>query len=343
MTSAWYISYDDRELRRIRGGGREGQSVVESRSPCPIRERPLQSLPSMRPREAHELARTWQNPSARIQRPASYARRAFTHPMNILLVTTLAVLGLATLPWLMPFAVVGVEIMFLIAASRMPVLRYFLDREEADLRREEALEARQRLLGAMNDEHRSELEHLELLLDSIRCWEGSQLIEDRLELGRLTIRYAEVAVAYRESKRRLSLTDCESVERQLYRIEQVASDQDLQRCADHLSRIRERRLRIARKRLETYQDNLARLELMRRELAAIGEYIRLLHEQTLAGFPPVHAATGEDDELGALITELDELQQGMDEVTRSLECGAESKKNETRSALSAAPPGSAVG
>src|SRR5690606_38685624 len=89
-------------------------------------------------------------------------------------------------------------------------------------------DVRQRLLNRMNDDHRAELEHLELLVDSIRSREAdptrtSLVLDDHLGLDRLTARYAELAVIYRETKRRLALTDCESIDAHIRTLERTAA------------------------------------------------------------------------------------------------------------------------
>lgn len=238
--------------------------------------------------EVRELSHQWlELKTQHSMAPRSaYAKHAFVHPFNVLLLATVLVIGLATIPWLLPFALFGIELTFLFSASCIPSLRRRLDKELIEAQRRDAEEVRQRLLNRMNDDHRAELEHLELLVDSIRSREGdsaraSLVLDDHLGLERLTARYAELAVSYRETKRRLALTDCESIEIQMKSLEREEAKSTPLNASKHMSALQEQRRRIAQKRRECYEQNLRRLSEIRRELSTIAELLRLLHEQSV--------------------------------------------------------------
>lgn len=292
-----------------------------ARSSPLYREHRLQAKLFMRPMEVRELSHQWlELKTERSVAPRSaYAKHAFVHPFNVLLLATVLVAGLATIPWMLPFALFGIELAFLFSASYVPSLRRRLDKELVEAQRRDAEEVRQRLLNRMNDDHRAELEHLELLVDSIRSREGdptrtSLVLDDHLGLERLTARYAELAVTYRETKRRLALTDCESIDAQLKALERSQSVQPSKSISKHISALQEQRQRIAHKRRACYEQNLARLDEIRRELSTIAELIRLLHEQSVTA-SSADNLLGFEDEVERFMIDFEGFRLGLGELS----------------------------
>lgn len=302
------------------------------RSRLSYREHRLQAKSIMRPMEVRELSHQWLELKTQrgVAPRSAYAKHAFVHPFNVLLLATVLVVGLATIPWMLPFALLGIELTFLCSASCIPSLRQRLDKELLESQRRDTEDVRQRLLNRMNDDHRAELEHLELLVDSIRSREAdpmrtSLVLDDHLGLDRLTARYAELAVIYRETKRRLALTDCESIDAHIRTLERTASSvrpAKTKSASKHVFALQEQRKRIAYKRRECYERNLDRLDEIRRELSTIAELVRLLHEQSVTS-----SGLGNnldfDDEVERFITDFEGFYLGMGELAAEEEADSD--------------------
>ena len=197
----------------------------------------------------------------------------------------------------------GVDLLFL---GVVPWCGFFRRRADAHLdqvARAEAARLRQALIQRMGEGHRHELSRLDALVERTRdprLREGRELPEIAGEgggLDRLAHRYILLAVAHRTCAETLAMTDYRALQATIRSLEAT-----LPTPAPRIGRVLERRLSVARKRVDHWGRARENLELLTHELSTIVEIVQLVHERTTAPCVGTRFSTDVDGMLADLDT-----------------------------------------
>ncbi len=210
-----------------------------------------------------------------------YRRHSVKHSAQAVLLIIPATIALFSHTIVVPLLLLAIgQAGLLLLLPRLGRFRRAVDLRIAETRRADAAAMRELLVGRMSDEHRRELEHIERLAvqinqRSVRAGADDGLDADEwLGLSRLFAAFIRLAIAHRQSV-------------EAYR---PISRADLAEHAAHLDAMRrnttgparewiERRLAIARRRIEAWERALAERSVMAHGMAMIGELVRFMHEQ----------------------------------------------------------------
>jgi hypothetical protein len=273
------------------------------------------------------MARTTRSWHARQARRARHTRhpmalyrlRALSHPAQAFLALAAAMLAVLTLSVLVPFLTLAVgEVVFLGAIPRSRFFQAVVDEQLDRAAREEALAKRMVLAARLGDEHRLELEQLELLALRIRERIGEEHGQDAFGLGRLLATYARLATAHRTSTEAFRPFEYASLLGQLAALEASRA-----RAPGPTRSTIDRRLAVGRTRAEVWRRALQDRERIAHELATIGDIVRWMYEEC-AATTAVHARAELDEILstwqhdGATLCEVTELCHGEDAVDASV-------------------------
>ena len=174
----------------------------------------------------------------------------------------------------------------LIVLAILPWCAFFRRRADVQLdqaARIEATRAREALIQRMGEGHRHELSRLDALVERTRdprLRAGRELPEIAGEgggLDRLAYRYIRLAIAHRCCAETLAMTDYRALQATIRSLEAT-----LPAPAPRIGRMMERRLSVARKRVEHWGHARENLELLTHELSTIVELVQLVHERTTA-------------------------------------------------------------
>jgi hypothetical protein len=250
-----------------------------------------------------------------------YRRHALRHIVQAFVLVIPATLALLTLSVLVPLVMLLVgEVLIIALLPRTAWFRRRVDEHLRELNRAEATAARAALLGRMSDEHRIELERLERLAAQIRersvtvTADVDGALNEWLGLGRLFAAYVRLAIAHNSSTISFRAVDRVALNDHVARLESA------QMAATDRTRLWiDRRLAIARRRVDAWERAREERELMAHGLATIGELVRWMYEQS-ATTPtePVRAeledtlATWEHN--GTTLHELSALCDGYDAI-----------------------------
>jgi hypothetical protein len=235
------------------------------------------------------------------------------HPWHVVVLAGATVFGVANwsiLVMLLVFA--GAEVLLLGIVLHMRVFRRYVDERLDQVERARAAEQRASLLLQMGDEHRRELLRLESIIDRIRDatrphGTAAQIAVD--ECQRLIASYVRLAIVYNASRDCLASVDRRALEEDARTLEAVRFSQNRQTRA-----LAQRRLLIARKRIERWDRSREALESIAHQLALVGELVQLTHERLAAPADPVEG-TGEIDRV---VQELDDNQATIEELAEFL-------------------------
>lgn len=210
-----------------------------------------------------------------------YRRHSVKHVAQAVMLVVPATVALWTHTILVPLLLlVGGQMALLTVLPRLGSFRRAVDERLATLARAEAAATREFLVGRMSDEHRRELEHLERLAGQINAKSARSRGEEALEaeewlgLGRLFAAFVKLAIAHRESVEAFRCINRSDLDEHATRLEAMLH-------ASHgPSRLWiERRLSIARRRVEAWDHALSERAVMAHGIAMIGELVRWMHEQ----------------------------------------------------------------
>jgi hypothetical protein len=223
-------------------------------------------------------------------------------------------IGLVALggPWVALGLVAAVALAFAIVA-RLQVTRRWCERQRLIQLDHDALRLRSRLVSRLHREHRDELERLVMLVESVRELEHGRVGPGRAtstlvaRLDALLLSYVERAIEVRGVATGFAAT----LDDEPRLIEPMAPEaggrtgEPERRRAQQILSLRTRARELCRRRIE-------RIE---RELACIGQLVRLVHEQALA------SGLTHDELTGLLADVLDEAEharQAREEVEATL-------------------------
>ncbi len=210
-----------------------------------------------------------------------YRRHSVKHVAQAVMLVVPATVALWTHTILVPLLLlIGGQMALLTVLPRLASFRKAVDERLAALARAEAAATREFLVGRMSDEHRRELEHLERLAGQINAKSARSRGEEALEaeewlgLGRLFAAFVKLAISHRESVEAFRCINRSDLDEHATRLEAMLH-------ASHgPSRLWiERRLAIARRRVEAWDHALAERAVMAHGIAMIGELVRWMHEQ----------------------------------------------------------------
>jgi hypothetical protein len=242
-----------------------------------------------------------------------YVKHALMHPWHVVVLAGATVFGVANwslLVLLLVFA--GAELLLLGIVLHLRVFRRYVDERLDQIDRAKAAEQRSTLLLQMSDEHRRELLRLESITDRIRDaarphGTAAQIAVD--ECLRLLASYVRLAIAYNVSRECLASVDRRALDDEMRLLEAARFS-----TSPHTRTLAQRRLVIARKRAERWDQSRESLEATLHQLAMIGELVQLTHEQIAAPADP----GGATEELDQVIEQLDDNQATIDELAEFL-------------------------
>jgi hypothetical protein len=194
----------------------------------------------------------------------------------------------------------------LLVLAILPWCGFFRRRADAHLdqaARIEAAREREALIQRMGEGHRHELSRLDALVERTRdprLRGGRELPEIAGEgggLDRLAYRYIRLAIAHRVCAETLAMTDYRALQATIRSLEAT-----LPAPAPRIRRVMERRLSVAKKRVEHWGRARENLEFLTHELSTIVELVQLVHERTTAPASGQRFCTDVD----GLLTELDD-------------------------------------
>jgi hypothetical protein len=274
-------------------------------------ERPMGSHPVTRRRTVRVVPT---RPDETTNRSAwIYVRHALMHPWHVVVLAGATVFGVAN--WslfalLLVFA--GAELLLLGIVLHLRVFRRYVDERLDQIERAKAAEQRATLLLQMGDEHRRELLRLESIVDKIRDatkphGTAAQIAVD--QCLRLLANYVRLAMTYHASRECLASVDRRALDDDARALEGARFSRSEQTRA-----LAQRRLAIARRRAERWDQSREALDAITHQLAMIGELVQLTHEQVAAP-----ADSGETtDEIDRIVQELDDNQSTIDELAEFL-------------------------
>ncbi len=174
----------------------------------------------------------------------------------------------------------------LLVMSILPWCGFFRRRADVHLdaaERAEAARLREAMIQRMGEGHRHELSRLDALVERTRDPRhraGRELPEIAGEgggLDQLAHRYIRLAIAHRTCAETLAMTDYRALQATIRSLEAT-----LLTPTPRIRRVMERRLEVARKRVEHWGHARENLELLTHELSTIVELVQLVHERTTA-------------------------------------------------------------
>lgn len=213
----------------------------------------------------------------------TYLACAVLNPYHLILLAGALLLCMISWSFWALLVEVGAD---LVVLSILPWCGFFRRRADVHLdaaERAEAARLREALIQRMGEGHRHELSRLDALVERTRdprLRAGRELPEIAGEGGGLDIlahRYIRLAIAHRTCAETLAMTDYRALQATIRSLEAT-----LPMPAPRIRRVLERRLEVARKRVEHWGHARENLELLTHELATIMELVQLVHERTTA-------------------------------------------------------------
>lgn len=213
----------------------------------------------------------------------TYLACAALSPYHVILLAGALLLCLISWSFWALLVEVGADLFVL---AILPWCGFFRRRADVHLdqaARAEAARAREALIQRMGEGHRHELSRLDALVERTRdprLRAGRDLPEIAGEgggLDRLAYRYIRLAIAHRTCAETLAMTDYRALQATIRSLEAT-----LPAPAPRIRRMMERRLSVARKRVEHWGHARENLELLTHELSTIVELVQLVHERTTA-------------------------------------------------------------
>jgi len=174
----------------------------------------------------------------------------------------------------------------LLVMAILPWCGFFRRRADVHLdaeARAEAAREREAMIQRMGEGHRHELSRLDALVERTRdprLRAGRDLPEIAGEGGGLDLlahRYIRLAIAHRTCAETLAMTDYRALQATIRSLEATVPAP-----APRIRRVMERRLEVARKRVEHWGHARENLELLTHELSTIVELVQLVHERATA-------------------------------------------------------------
>jgi hypothetical protein len=209
--------------------------------------------------------------------PQTYAQRVLLHPFHVATVVAVAVLATLTKSlWLIPLVMVA-EVFLggaVVCARRG---RGLLKMESEVLL---PPEYRSKVFAQIDDDHRRELERLEVMVANIsdNCrTNGSMLLEQPWDLTLLLRAYGDLAIAFQELE-----TSVESIDR-VSLIDELSSlnSDDVRLTSERVKRLVARRRDIIHRRLAYWDQSRQSMKEIEHQLATIINIIGLLHEKSM--------------------------------------------------------------
>jgi len=244
-----------------------------------------------------------------------YAKRAFldpSHPFLLIGAAAIALLWSAALgPWGVLILFAAVEVALIGVASRVPAFRRRVDRRIAERERERAAEKRATLLARMGREHQVQLFRLEQAVDSIdatgaRRGEPVAVLVERCHA--LLAMFVKLAIAHEATRRLLASVDLHALGAQLHALEEARGS-----VAPAARAFVDRRLGIARKRMEQWERAREHMSAIAAQLGTIAERLLLAREECAA--PPDADRLVDDDMHVRVAADL----EGLSELSRLVE------------------------
>jgi hypothetical protein len=235
----------------------------------------------------------------------TYLACAALNPYHVILLAGALLLCLISWSFWALLVEVGADLLVL---GILPWCGFFRRRADVQLdqaERIEATRAREALIQRMGEGHRHELSRLDALVERTRdprLRAGRDLPEIAGEgggLDRLAYRYIRLAIAHRCCAETLAMTDYRALQATIRSLESM-----LPAPAPRIGRIMERRLSVARKRVEHWGHARENLELLTHELSTIVEVVQLVHERTTAPIGGPRICTDVD----GLLEEIDDTE-----------------------------------
>jgi hypothetical protein len=197
------------------------------------------------------------------------------------MVPTLVLIGWGLVPLFV--TLFTAEMVLLAVVPQLPPFRRYVDAKLDAIERARAAEMRASLLVQMTNAHRAELERLELLADRIReratppGTEIEQSIDDYLGLARLLAGYVRLAIAYRNGRETLAMTNRQALADE---IRQLSAAREAPNGRNRA--LTEKRLAVSQMRADRWDRTYEELEAITEQLAMIGDLIRLTHDHCTA-------------------------------------------------------------
>jgi hypothetical protein len=213
-----------------------------------------------------------------------YLRHAILHPYNMPLLVLAIAAGLISGSLTILLLAATAEAIMLGFVPKLAAFKKHVDELIEQQERAEAAKSRSLLLLRMDEVHREELERLETLVDRIRAnvkragASPEAIVDECLGLSRLTRSYVCLAIAHRTNKEALASTNRQALEDRIHSLEAM---QTSVLVSDRVKKLASKRLAIAHKRAERWDQTQDELEAIAHQLATIGELVHLVHEQSI--------------------------------------------------------------
>lgn len=226
--------------------------------------------------------------SSAVVRPVRrhYVKAAFLDPSHPFLLIGAAAVALLWSASLGPGGVLvlfaTVELALVAVASHVPAFRRRVDRRIAERERERAAEQRATLLTRMGREHQIQLFRLEQAVDAIDACGATRgepvgVVVERCRA--LVALFVKLAIAHESARRLLTSVDRHALSAQIRALDDARASV----AAPALPCV-ERRLAIARKRMEQWERAREHMSAIAAQLGAIADRLLLAREESAA--PP---------------------------------------------------------
>lgn len=239
--------------------------------------------------------------------PLTYPAFAALHPLNLIALSMMAIVGLFTQNFMFVAAVLGAEALAVSAMPRLAPYRRKVDELIDEIKAAQAQREREAMLALMSEVHRGELQRLEAMIERTRSAAQrspepeAALVERRFDLDALAAAYARLAVAHRARSELQRTTSQASLDAEISQLEaQLARPQVPPRIAALI----ERRLEVVQRRAAHWRRTQETQMAIAQQMATIAHVVRLLHARAIS--PAGAEATSSE-----LVELLDEL--GLDD------------------------------
>jgi hypothetical protein len=208
----------------------------------------------------------------------AYLRRVLIHPFHVAFVIAIVMFSVFTKTfWVLPLMFMA-EIVLGGAVSSSRRFRQLVDNETQVNRLMLPPKQRAELVSQMSDEHRKELERLELqvanICENCNC-DGDMLVEQPTDLSLLMHAYADLAVEHQTHAAALAAMDRGAL------LEELRVLDHSEPFSDKLDKLISRRRDLVRRRLVWWNQNAQAMKEIEHQLATIVSLVGLLHEKSI--------------------------------------------------------------
>jgi hypothetical protein len=237
----------------------------------------------------------------------AYLKRVLIHPFHVAFVISVVMFSVFTKSfWVLPLMFLA-EIVLGGVVSSSRSFRRLVDNETQVNRLMLPAKQRANLVAQMSDEHRKELERIEMQVANIceNCnSEGDMLVEQPTDLSLLIRAYADLASEHQAHAAALAAMDRGAL------LEELRVLDHTEPFSDKLTKLVSRRRDIVRRRLVWWNQNAQAMKEIEHQLATIVSLVGLLHEKSIVQSQAIWTT----DEVDRIVDHIERREQALLEL-----------------------------